>query len=106
MPITPSELKEHRTRDDAWAAFYGKVYNITPYLPFHPGGEKELMRCAGRDGTKLFGRSTLIREIVHGSNRLLTWGGGLLYVALTHSWVNLDFMLDGCMIGFLVPETS
>jgi len=55
MRITPSELREHRTREDAWAAFRGKVYNITPYLPFHPGGEKELMRVAGRDGTKLFG---------------------------------------------------
>ena len=48
-------LKEHRTKDDAWSVFNGKVYNITPYLPFHPGGEKELMRVAGRDGTKLFG---------------------------------------------------
>ena len=55
MRITPSELGEHRTREDAWAAFRGNVYNITPYLPFHPGGEKELMRVAGRDGTKLFG---------------------------------------------------
>jgi len=80
MRITPSELGEHRTREDAWAAFRGNVYNITPYLPFHPGGEKELMRVAGRDGTKLF--------------------------ALTHSWVNLEFMLDGCMIGFLVPENN
>jgi hypothetical protein len=55
MRITPSILKQHNKRDDAWSAFNGKVYNITPYLPFHPGGEKELMRVAGRDGTKLFG---------------------------------------------------
>ena len=53
--ITPSMLKLHNKRDDAWSAFDGKVYNITAYLPFHPGGEKELMRVAGRDGTKLFG---------------------------------------------------
>lgn len=53
--IKPSELKQHNSPDDAWSAFHGKVYNITPYLPFHPGGEKELMRVAGRDGTKLFG---------------------------------------------------
>ncbi|EPT01683.1 hypothetical protein FOMPIDRAFT_1023161 [Fomitopsis schrenkii] len=78
LRVTPSMLKEHRTRDDAWSAFNGKVYNVTSYLPYHPGGEKELMRVAGRDGSKLF--------------------------ALTHAWVNLDYMLDACLIGFLVPE--
>lgn len=54
--ITPSELKLHNKKDDVWSAFNGKVYNITWYLPYHPGGEKELMRVAGRDGTKLFCR--------------------------------------------------
>lgn len=76
--VTPSMLKEHRSKDDAWSAFNGKVYNITAYLPYHPGGERELMRVAGRDGSKLF--------------------------ATTHAWVNLDFMLDGCLVGFLVSE--
>ncbi|CAA7269632.1 unnamed protein product [Cyclocybe aegerita] len=80
MRIPPSVLKQHNKRDDAWSAFNGKVYNITPYLPFHPGGEKELMRVAGRDGTKLF--------------------------ASTHGWVNVDFMLDASLVGFLVPEPS
>jgi hypothetical protein len=51
-------LWQHNTTTDAWSAFNGKVYNITPYLRFHPGGEKELMRCAGRDGTKLFSTSS------------------------------------------------
>ncbi|THG96262.1 hypothetical protein EW026_g5539 [Hermanssonia centrifuga] len=54
MRVSPSVLKQHNKRDDAWSAFNGKVYNITSYLPYHPGGEKELMRVAGRDGTKLF----------------------------------------------------
>ncbi|KAJ3965710.1 cytochrome b5 [Lentinula raphanica] len=80
MRIPPSILKKHNTREDAWSAFNGKVYNFTPYLSFHPGGEKELMRVAGRDGSKLF--------------------------ALTHAWVNVDFMLDSCLVGFLVPEPS
>jgi len=80
MRIPPSVLKQHNKRDDAWSAFNGKVYNITSYLPFHPGGEKELMRVAGRDGTKLF--------------------------ASTHAWVNADFMLDTCLVGFLVPEPT
>jgi len=60
MRIPPSVLKQHNKRDDAWSAFNGKVYNITPYLAFHPGGERELMRVAGRDGTKLFGRYGLV----------------------------------------------
>ena len=31
---------------------------------------------------------------------VLTWD-----LALTHSWVNVDFMLDACLVGFLVPES-
>lgn len=52
-------LKQHNKKDDAWSAFNGKVYNMTWYLLYHPGGEKELMRVAGRDGTKLFCTSPL-----------------------------------------------
>ncbi|KAJ7707565.1 cytochrome b5-like heme/steroid binding domain-containing protein [Mycena rosella] len=80
MRIPPSVLKQHRSKSDAWSAFNGKVYNITPYLAFHPGGERELMRVAGRDGTELF--------------------------AATHAWVNADFMLDSCLVGFLISEPS
>ncbi|KAK2460306.1 hypothetical protein APHAL10511_007695 [Amanita phalloides] len=78
LRIPPSVLKQHNRRDDAWTTINGKVYNITPYLSYHPGGEKQLMRVAGRDGSRLF--------------------------ALTHAWVNVDFMLDACLVGFLIPE--
>ncbi|ORZ08094.1 cytochrome b5-like heme/steroid binding domain-containing protein [Absidia repens] len=74
---TLEDLKQHRSMDDAWTAIQGKIYNLTPYMHFHPGGVKDLMRVAGRDGTKLF--------------------------MLTHSWVNAEFMLDACLVGFLVP---
>ena len=47
-------------RNDAWMAINGKVYNVTAYLPFHPGGEKEMMRGVGRDGTKLFSTFPLL----------------------------------------------
>lgn len=53
---TLEDIKQHKTEDDAWTAIQGKVYNITPYLKFHPGGVKDLMRIAGRDGTKLFSK--------------------------------------------------
>lgn len=62
-------LKEHNTRADAWTAINGKVYNITPYLPFHPGGEKELMRVAGRDGSKLFGEPRISIIFSSGNSR-------------------------------------
>lgn len=54
------------------------MYNISPYLPFHPGGEAELLRGAARDGTKLFGE--------------------------VHPWVNYEGMLASCLVGILVAE--
>ena len=95
LRVTPSMLKEHNKKDDAWSVFSGKVYNITPYIPFHPGGEKELLRVAGRDGTKLFGKRVhpLVRM------RFLR-----MSLALTHAWVSADMMLDSCLVGLLVPE--
>lgn len=70
---------------------------MTPYLPFHPGGEKELMRVAGRDGTKLFCEDVFLLSCP----RLKPHPP-----ALTHAWVNVDYMLDSCHVGFLVPEPS
>ncbi|KAF2716455.1 hypothetical protein K431DRAFT_257533, partial [Polychaeton citri CBS 116435] len=78
--VTPSQLKKMTGRKGkpAWSSWQGRVYNITPYLPFHPGGEAELMKAAGRDGGKLF------MEV--------------------HPWVNWDNMLESCMVGAMVPE--
>ncbi|KAL2268201.1 hypothetical protein VTJ83DRAFT_3047 [Remersonia thermophila] len=80
LRVTPSMLKRMTGRrgKDAWTALGGKVYNITPYLPFHPGGEPELLRAAGRDGTRLF--------------------------AEVHPWVNWEGMLAACLVGIYVPE--
>ncbi|PWN35922.1 uncharacterized protein FA14DRAFT_160883 [Meira miltonrushii] len=61
--ITKEELKKHNTREDAWSAFQGKVYDLTPYLKFHPGGKQELMRVAGRDGTRLFSECVVTEDI-------------------------------------------
>ena len=78
--VTPSQLKHNNGRKGrpAWSSYQGKVFNITPYLPFHPGGEGELRRAAGRDGTKLF------MEV--------------------HPWVNWENMLGECMVGIMVSE--
>jgi len=78
LRVTPSMLAQHNTKEDAWSVFFGKVYNITPYMAYHPGGERKLIRVAGKDGTKLF---------VH-----------------SHEWINVEAMMDECFVGFLVPE--
>ena len=36
--ITIEELKSHTNENDCWIAYNGKVYDITKYLEFHPGG--------------------------------------------------------------------
>jgi cytochrome b involved in lipid metabolism len=72
--------KNGRKGKPAWSSYQGKVYNMTPYLPFHPGGEGELRRVAGKDGEKLF--------------------------VEVHPWVNWDNMLDGCLVGIMVTEND
>ncbi|KAL4954059.1 hypothetical protein BDW69DRAFT_145844 [Aspergillus filifer] len=80
IKVTPSMLKAQHGRKgmDAWTSYQGKVYNITPYLGFHPGGKGELLRGAGKDSGKLF------LEI--------------------HPWVNWDAILGDCLVGILVSE--
>lgn len=34
--------------------FSGRVYNVTHYMEYHPGGLDELMKGAGKDATELF----------------------------------------------------
>jgi cytochrome b involved in lipid metabolism len=52
--ITLEEVARHCTEADAWTVLGGRVYNMTAYLRFHPGGVPLLMRIAGRDGSALF----------------------------------------------------
>ena len=75
--ITPMELASHNTKSDCWTAYNGKVYNITNYLPYHPGGDK-LMLGAGKDCTALFNKY--------------------------HRWVNGHAMLSNCLIGVYAVE--
>ena len=58
--ITPEELALHNKEDDCWLALFGKVYNVTPYMKFHPGGIDELMRGAGINSTDLFNEVILL----------------------------------------------
>ncbi len=74
LHVTEEELAKHNKKTDCWISISGKtktkffnwinkkqnsidlgnVYNITPYLDYHPGGVDEIMKGAGIDATAIF----------------------------------------------------
>lgn len=60
--------------------FRNKVYFITPYLAYHPGGEAILVKCLGKDATALFDKY--------------------------HSWVNLEALIGKLQIGYIDTKAS
>ncbi|CAN6446393.1 unnamed protein product [Victoria cruziana] len=73
--ITMDEVKQHNNEGSMWTVLRGRVYNISPYMKYHPGGADMLMKAGGRDCTSLFNKY--------------------------HAWVNADFLLEKCLVGFL-----
>jgi len=71
---TLEDVKKHNRSTDAWMVINGKVYDVTKYIPYHPGGQKILMGV-GKDGTELYNKY--------------------------HPWVNANFLLEKYHIGFL-----
>jgi hypothetical protein len=51
--FTLDEVKKHNTKKDAWTIIENKVYNISSWIPKHPGGEI-IMQALGKDATQLF----------------------------------------------------
>lgn len=52
--ISSEEVSEHATKENCWTIVGSGVYDITAYVPRHPGGVAEITRICGVDGTKLF----------------------------------------------------
>ena len=50
--FTAAQVAEHSTKTDCWTIIDGSVYNITSYVPRHPGGD-DILRACGKDGTSL-----------------------------------------------------
>lgn len=51
--FTLEEVSKHNSSDDCWMIFDDKVYEVTGFIPMHPGGEAILQGC-GKDATTLF----------------------------------------------------
>jgi cytochrome b involved in lipid metabolism len=45
--ITLAQLKEHSQSGDCWVSYEGVVYDITEWLPLHPGGSAVIAQYCG-----------------------------------------------------------
>lgn len=50
---TLADIAKHATAASCWTAISGNVYDLTPFIPNHPGGDQILAVC-GIDGTQAF----------------------------------------------------
>ncbi|GJN16415.1 hypothetical protein PR202_gb03400 [Eleusine coracana subsp. coracana] len=50
---TKEEVSKHNTRKDCWIVIKDKVYDVTPYVEEHPGGDA-ILNNAGGDSTEGF----------------------------------------------------
>ncbi|TYH95748.1 hypothetical protein ES332_A12G128100v1 [Gossypium tomentosum] len=52
--ITIQQLEQHNKAGDLWISINGKVYNVSDWSKYHPGGETPLLNLAGKDVTDAF----------------------------------------------------
>uniref|UniRef100_A0A093UXG7 L-lactate dehydrogenase (cytochrome) n=1 Tax=Talaromyces marneffei PM1 TaxID=1077442 RepID=A0A093UXG7_TALMA len=52
--LTGQEVSQHNNKDSCWVIVHGKAYDVTEFLPEHPGGQKIILKYAGKDATEEF----------------------------------------------------
>ncbi|KAK9326775.1 FMN-dependent dehydrogenase-domain-containing protein [Lipomyces starkeyi] len=52
--LTRREIAKHNTKESCWVIVHGKAYDVTEFAPEHPGGQKIIIKYAGKDATKEF----------------------------------------------------
>ncbi|KAK5172579.1 uncharacterized protein LTR77_002699 [Saxophila tyrrhenica] len=50
--IKAVKVQQHRSSESCWVILYGNVYDVTSFLPDHPGGSKIILQLAGSDATE------------------------------------------------------
>lgn len=52
QPLTSCPVQQHRSSESCWVILYGNVYDVTSFVPEHPGGSKIILQLAGQDATE------------------------------------------------------
>lgn len=51
---TSAEVAMHNSDASCWSIVNESVYDLTSYISKHPGGEREILRICGKDGSSSF----------------------------------------------------
>ncbi len=54
ISYTAADVALHNSTASCWSIINGKVYDLTSYIPRHPGGANNIKRICGTDGTSEF----------------------------------------------------
>lgn len=52
--ITAADVQSHASATDCWSVIDGTVYDLTQWIPQHPGGPQVIEALCGKDGTNAF----------------------------------------------------
>jgi cytochrome b involved in lipid metabolism len=50
LTVSEAELVSHNKETDCWIAYQGNVYDVTDYVPIHPGGAAQIVPLCGTSG--------------------------------------------------------
>lgn len=51
LKILPT-VQNHTSKESCWVILYGNVWDVTDFLPSHPGGANIILKLAGKDATE------------------------------------------------------
>jgi monoamine oxidase len=73
---TMNDVSQHNKKNDAWLVINNKVYDVTKWIPHHPGG-MVIMKGIGKDATDLFNK---VGHDLYAKNKLKEFEIGVLDV--------------------------
>ncbi|KAI1465605.1 FMN-dependent dehydrogenase-domain-containing protein [Daldinia caldariorum] len=52
--LSGAEVAKHNSKESCWVVIHGHAYDVTEFLPEHPGGMGIILKYAGKDATEEF----------------------------------------------------